>query len=48
MKFTKKYDWMFNRMIANIPASDMARNTFKKWWKQLGDIVDSNNKTKEE
>lgn len=45
MKFTKKYDYMYRRMIANIPLG-IARNTFKDWWKELGKIVDSVNKTK--
>ena len=40
MRFTKKYDWMFRKMLANIPVSDIARSTFKDWWKQLGQIVD--------
>ena len=42
MKFIKKYDWMFRRMLASIPVSDIARKTFKDWWKQLGQIVDAN------
>ncbi len=40
MRFTKKYDWMFRKMLANILVSDIARSTFKDWWKQLGQIVD--------
>ena len=29
-------------MLASIPVSDIARKTFKDWWKQLGQIVDAN------
>jgi len=46
MKFTKKYDWMFRRMLANLPVSDMSRDTFRNWWKQLGHIIDIVDKEK--
>lgn len=35
---------MFKRMIANISSDDLARNTFKEWWKELGKIVDKGEK----
>ena len=40
-KFTKKYDWMFRRKIANLPVTpEHIRKTFREWWKQLGKLVD--------
>ncbi len=42
MKFTKKYDWMFRRQIANLPVSPVyVRQGFKRWWEELGERVDS-------
>ncbi len=42
MKFTKKYDWMFRRQITNLPLTpEYVRKDFKKWWKELGDLIDT-------
>ncbi len=40
MKFTKKYDWMYRRLIANLCTGNHKRETFTKWWKQLGKMID--------
>ena len=47
MKFTKKYDWMYRRMTANLPANDICRNTFERWWNDLGKLVDTEKENKE-
>ena len=43
MKFTKKYDYMYKQMIANLPVTGFKwlRPDFKKWWERLGKAVDS-------
>lgn len=42
MKFTKKYDWMFRRQIANLPVTPLfVRKDFEEWWKNLGKMVDT-------
>ena len=44
MKFTKKYDWMYRKMVANLCTSNYERKTFTNWFEQLGKLVDSENK----
>lgn len=46
MKFTKRYDWLYRGMIANLPADSLIRNNFTRWWNRLGDEVDKENLTK--
>ena len=43
MKFTKKYDWMYKRMVANLCVGNQERKTFTKWWKELGKMIDAIN-----
>ena len=38
VKFTEKYDWKFKGCLANLPIS--SRSYFKKWFNELGRIVD--------
>jgi|TARA_R100000049_G_C1955574_1_gene109477 membrane protein YdbS with pleckstrin-like domain len=35
MNLKKDFDWMYRRMVANLPPDDICRNTFKRWWDEL-------------
>ncbi|KKL51302.1 hypothetical protein LCGC14_2296870 [marine sediment metagenome] len=39
MKFTRKYDWMYRKALANLRLDE--RDFFERWWNQLGEMIDT-------
>ncbi len=48
MKFTNKYDYMFRRMVANLPITNHydVRKGFQEWWMELGKLADAEKQSK--
>lgn len=45
--FKEKYDWMFRRMMANLPVTpEYFRYEFERWWNKLAELVEEDKRAK--